>query len=484
MLAWVLVTSWRYESTELPEDEQAGADSDALRERVGEPMAGQDLPEEAVEHDNHGEGGQAHEQPRKPALPRVGRAVLGPGDLGLPKHEEASGDQKREGHQYPSAPERLKAHHQDRAEESQHDNGGPGHPYPPAHEVDGATHRLRASRLCADSPGLDGWTEVIRESHRPDSGAGEPAGVVGSRVAAGHHGVTRSALDAARRWAESGAQGRRLKVRVPSKRVNPAPWERVLSHARFVLRSGNRAGRSSQQKYDELMKAWRQRNRVLFRWLAASAWLMLIGSLVLSRVVSSQAWLFGVLGGMAFAVYLTFRLSGPGWIENWQQGVWGEQSTAKALRPLERLGWVVLHDLPAGRGNVDHIAIGAGGVFLLDSKRLGGSATVTDGILTVERFGDSDLQYTHPGPGHLLGLARETHDRVRAATRLSQWVTPVMVMWGDFPQRLVEDRCVYLHGDELAAWLASQPQRIAPNRVGQVAEAVKAAWKPVLADAG
>lgn len=52
--------------------------------------------------------------------------------------------------------------------------------------------------------------EVTTPSHRPDSGAGEPAGLVGSRVAVGHHGVTRSALDAARRRAESGAQGRRL----------------------------------------------------------------------------------------------------------------------------------------------------------------------------------------------------------------------------------------------------------------------------------
>lgn len=245
---------------------------------------------------------------------------------------------------------------------------------------------------------------------------------------------------------------------------------------------GSRAGRSSQQKYDELMKAWRRRNRGLFRWLAVVAWSALIGSLVLSRLVASQAWVLGVLGGMVFASYLTFRLSGPGWIENWQQGAWGEQSTAKALRPLECSGWVVLHDLPVGRGNVDHIAIGPGGVFLLDSKRLGGSASLVQGVLTVERFGDSDLRYTHPGPGHLLGLARETYERVRAATRLSQWVTPVMVMWGEFPQRLVEDRCVYLHGDELAGWLSAQPQRIAPSRIPQVAEAVRSAWEAVQAD--
>ena len=46
------------------------------------------------------------------------------------------------------------------------------------------------------------------------SGAWEPAGVVGSRVAEGHRAATRSALDAARRPVDSGAQGLRLLVRV------------------------------------------------------------------------------------------------------------------------------------------------------------------------------------------------------------------------------------------------------------------------------
>src|SRR5690606_8636801 len=48
-------------------------------------------------------------------------------------------------------------------------------------------------------------------SRRPYSGAEEPAGVAGSRVVGVHHAVTRSALDAVRRRAESGAEGRRRK---------------------------------------------------------------------------------------------------------------------------------------------------------------------------------------------------------------------------------------------------------------------------------
>jgi hypothetical protein len=40
------------------------------------------------------------------------------------------------------------------------------------------------------------------------------------------------------------------------------------------------------------------------------------------------------------------------------------------LAPLERHGWAVLHDLavPDSAANIDHLAIGPGGVFVIDSK--------------------------------------------------------------------------------------------------------------------
>jgi hypothetical protein len=41
---------------------------------------------------------------------------------------------------------------------------------------------------------------------------------------------------------------------------------------------------------------------------------------------------------------------------------------------LERHGWAVLHDLavPCSRANVDHLVIGPGGVFVIDSKHYRG----------------------------------------------------------------------------------------------------------------
>jgi nuclease-like protein len=54
----------------------------------------------------------------------------------------------------------------------------------------------------------------------------------------------------------------------------------------------------------------------------------------------------------------------------WRRGAAGEQRTARLLDPLERQGWVVLHDLavPGCRANIDHLVIGPGGVFVVDSK--------------------------------------------------------------------------------------------------------------------
>jgi hypothetical protein len=83
-----------------------------------------------------------------------------------------------------------------------------------------------------------------------------------------------------------------------------------------------------------------------------------------------------VLGGLAAAVAagwgLRFRPS-PDALA-WRRGAAGERRTARLLDPLERHGWAVLHDLalPGSRANLDHLVIGPGGVFVIDSKHYRG----------------------------------------------------------------------------------------------------------------
>jgi hypothetical protein len=52
----------------------------------------------------------------------------------------------------------------------------------------------------------------------------------------------------------------------------------------------------------------------------------------------------------------------------------GERRTARLLGPLKRHGRAILHDLavPGSRANIDHLVIGPGGVFVVDSKQYRG----------------------------------------------------------------------------------------------------------------
>ena len=70
---------------------------------------------------------------------------------------------------------------------------------------------------------------------------------------------------------------------------------------------------------------------------------------------------------------------------NYQAAALSEPQTAAALAPLADQGWRILHDRcwPGSTtgANVDHLAIGPGGVFVIDSKHWSGTIQVRDGRL-------------------------------------------------------------------------------------------------------
>ena len=144
--------------------------------------------------------------------------------------------------------------------------------------------------------------------------------------------------------------------------------------------------------------------------------------------------------GMAIAMFVIARMSPPPWIENWQDGAVGEQWTGRTLRELESQGWRIFHDLTASHGNIDHVVVGPGGVFLLDSKRWRGSVTVEGDSAVVRRLEDPDLHWRFTDPAHIKGLAVEVSQAIRASTRATVWVTPVIVVWGEFAQVVGETR--------------------------------------------
>ena len=134
-----------------------------------------------------------------------------------------------------------------------------------------------------------------------------------------------------------------------------------------------RPGGSAQARWRRTRAAeWVAWTRTL-PWRAAVT--LGIGALADSSAACIAPRLGLVAGGLAAIAAgwgLRFRPS-PDAVA-WRRGAAGERRTARLLDPLERHGWAVLHDLavPGSRANLDHLVIGPGGVFVIDSKQYQG----------------------------------------------------------------------------------------------------------------
>jgi Nuclease-related domain len=140
-----------------------------------------------------------------------------------------------------------------------------------------------------------------------------------------------------------------------------------------VRASVGRPGGSAQARWRRLRAAeWAAWTRSL-PWRVAAILGIGAGGGVLGSLLAP--WLGLALGGLAAVAAgwgLRFRPS-PDAIA-WRRGAAGERRTAQLLDPLERHGWAILHDLavPGSAANIDHLAIGPGGVFAIDSKQYRG----------------------------------------------------------------------------------------------------------------
>jgi hypothetical protein len=140
-----------------------------------------------------------------------------------------------------------------------------------------------------------------------------------------------------------------------------------------VRASVGRPGGSAQATWRRMRAAeWAAWTRTL-PWRVAATLGSGAGGGVLGSLFAPRLGLVvGGLAAMAAGWRLRFR-PGPDAVA-WRRGAAGERRTARLLGQLERLGWVVLHDLaiPGSRANIDHLVIGPGGVFVIDSKQCRG----------------------------------------------------------------------------------------------------------------
>jgi hypothetical protein len=146
------------------------------------------------------------------------------------------------------------------------------------------------------------------------------------------------------------------------------------------------------------------------------------------------------------------------------------------LRRLTRGGWHLVHDRAGKFGNIDHIAVGPGGVFLIDSKRPIGVATIDGGRLVVRRRENpSDGYINDRVTPAMKSLARWLYAELQQAGAQPRWVEPVVALWCDFDGAPVTQAGVtFMHGSDLRAWLESREPVLKAPQVASLATAVAA----------
>lgn len=236
------------------------------------------------------------------------------------------------------------------------------------------------------------------------------------------------------------------------------------------------AGRSADRAFREALAKWRRQIR---RRLALGVLALLAFAVVGVLLTDIDIFFIGLVSGAAIAMVMWVRDDPPAFIENWRLGRDGERWTETELRSLERDGWHVRHDIDSRYGNIDHVLVGAGGVFLLNSKNLWGSFAIEEGVLSCHHEIAPMSDYSLPKlERQMNGAAFGLEERLKAQLRWRVDVRPVVVLWAEFPAREgrlgQSNKVAVVGGRRIADWLREQPVRLAERDRLTVSAAVAA----------
>jgi hypothetical protein len=244
-----------------------------------------------------------------------------------------------------------------------------------------------------------------------------------------------------------------------------------------VANDSRRPGGFAAQRYRDRRRNWLKRVWWALPVLFLPVPVVVVLGLILQGRVSGFLW--GLAIGVSAGAVLVILDSPPSYIARWRAGAEGERATAKALRPLLREGWIVLHDIPTDHGNIDHLLIGPPGVFLLESKNLSGVVSVEQGRLRVRWHEDPNDGYDNDSIARRARAAAATVHGALQTESVSTWVQPVVVLWADFPQITIQSTDVaWIRGRDLDRVLRARPIKFTQNQIDQASAAARRTLTP------
>ncbi len=145
-------------------------------------------------------------------------------------------------------------------------------------------------------------------------------------------------------------------------------------------------------------------------------------------------------------------------LDNWRQGAEGERKVGEILEGLQPAGWHVIHDVSLGHGNIDHVLVGPGGAFTVETKSHRGAL--------------------HPDQidRHMLGQAYAEKKLLEKVSGLEVEALLVFSEAWLIGSSVARRRgVVVLSVRSLVDWLERRPEAMAPERVAETAETLRIA---------
>jgi hypothetical protein len=168
---------------------------------------------------------------------------------------------------------------------------------------------------------------------------------------------------------------------------------------------------------------------------------------------SWRAFLFGFVAASVLAclAWIIHILSGS---HGWTLGKLGEEATAEAVtnRRQRHKGWRLINGLYLARhGDIDHILVGPGGVFVIESKWTASPCRIVRGSI-VGLLGREPVAQARDGAQKVERMLRHGHQQFDVT------VQPVVVLWGPGGLRLDQgwmtvDGVLVCEGRRQKSWL-------------------------------
>ncbi len=138
----------------------------------------------------------------------------------------------------------------------------------------------------------------------------------------------------------------------------------------------NSAGASAHARYERGRRQHAERIRRRWPLLVGVTLVLMVGTYLFVQAVMNPIW--GGVAALSVGLALMIAIDRLNLADSWRIGAEGERKTASYLAGLEQAGFIVRHDrrVPGYGGNVDHIAIGPTGVWVIETKSYRGRVEV------------------------------------------------------------------------------------------------------------